>query len=318
MQSGPTTTPKPSTQAVTLPQSGVAAKQQQQPAAQQSNFQMMKNELSGRDIFGILGVVLKSALAALVQAVGIASLLTMGWAINDTLLGRVVVPGVFNAFMGIFANLLPAALAPHAMLICVGSMVAIFAFPIVCELLDNLFPDEKAKPKRNTVERHSLVETIYLVGAWIIPTIWFAVRISQGMTIYDNLLGTVGLSALVGGGVGLIKNGQEYMNHLMMRLSKPMMRPVTQPNNAVEPTTSPIPEVNNNHSASPVVSTSASQKNMLPYYVAKRSASKAAMSPATQKDIIATNMGEPANKHDGISSTEEPQVRRSSRRSKPK
>ncbi|MCS5709463.1 hypothetical protein CC99x_011210 [Candidatus Berkiella cookevillensis] len=317
MQSGPTT-PKPSTQAVTLPQSGAAAKQQQQPAAQQSPFQMMKNELSGRDLFGILGVVLKSALAALVQAVGIASLLTMGWAINDTVLGRVIVPGFFNAFMGIFANLLPAALAPHATLICVGSMVAIFAFPIVCELLDKLFPEEKAKPKRNTVEGHSLVDTIYVVGAWIIPTIWFAVRVSQGMTVYNNLLGTVGLSALVGGGVGLIKNGQEYMNHLMMRVTKRMMTPVAQPNDAVEPATSPIPGVSNNHSASPIVSTSESQKNILPHYEAKRSDSKAATRPATQKDIIPTNIGKPSNKHGGISSTEEPQVRRSSRLSKPK
>ena len=302
MQSGPTTA-KSSAQA-TSPHAGTAA--QQQPVVQQSAFQMIKNELSVRDIFGILGVVLKSALAALVQAVGIACLLTMGWAINDTVLGRVIVPGFFNAFMGIFANLLPAALAPHATLICVGSMVAIFAFPIVCEVLDKLFPDEKAKPKRNTVEGHSLVDTIYFVGAWIIPTLWFALRVSQGMTIYDNLLGTVSLSALVGGSVGLLKNGQEYMNRMMMRISKRMMLNATESSKSVEPTTSPMSGVKNNHAALSVASTS--QKNMLPHYDTTRS--------AAQKELKSANGSESTSKKEGVSSeilSEKPQVRRSPR-----
>lgn len=308
MQSGPTTT-KPSSsnqspQAVTPPQASTT------PASPTSPFQMMKNELSGRDVFGILAVILKSALAALMQAAGIATLLTMGWAINDTVLGRIIVPGFFNAFMGILANLVPAALAPHVTLICVGSMVAIFAFPIVTDLLEKLFDAEKAKPRRNTVEGHSLIDTIYFVGAWLIPTLWFCLRISQGMGIYDNLYGTVALSALVGGGVGLVKNGQEYVNSLMMRISKRMMAPpVTSPNQSAA-ITPPITPVADKGIAPVAATTPAPQKNILPQYQATR-----------RTPSVTTASKKPADKQSGVdsaNSADKAQVRRSPRPNKSK
>lgn len=318
MQSGPTTT-KPSSsnqspKAVTPPRALTTP-------SPTSPFQMIKNELSGRDVFGILGVILKSALAALMQAAGIATLLTMGWAINDTVLGRIIVPGFFNAFMGILANLLPAALAPHVTLICVGSMVAIFAFPIVSELLEKLFEEEKAKPRRNTVEGHSLIDTIYFVGAWLIPTLWFCMRISQGMGIYDNLYGTVALSALVGGGVGLVKNGQEYVNSLMMRISKRMMAPPVASLNqsaAITPPTTPIAD----KGVAPVASTTSTpQKNMLPQYQATRRASSVTSASKAKDDAKATVPKKPADKQSAVesaNSADKAQVRRSPRPNKSK
>lgn len=196
-----------------------------QLAQQRSLFQILRSELSFKDIGKVMGVLFTGLGGGVLQGTAFSVIMTSGWLLSQTLIGTVVIPAFAKASLGMAQKLFPTLLAPYAAQIIIGFFACTFLFPFVSQGIKSLF----AESKRNQVEGISWLDLGYYLTAWALPVALFCLNASNGVPISANLTTMGWLSGTMGAGVALITSGQEYVTQLMMRINQRMAQSVPQP-----------------------------------------------------------------------------------------
>lgn len=261
--------------------------------------QAIWNALSFKDIFGLLGVGLSSAFFGVFQAFALSIFLMIGWFVQDSFIGQVLIPGLWDVAVGITAALLPVSIAMHAQAILIGTFGGLFALNLVKLMLTSAFAPEKPQ-QRNQVKHTSTWDVLYHLGAWVVPIAVFCIGFST-TPIWDNLFTACMISGLAGAGFCLVEKSQEYLQQLMMRVQQNMMQ--QQPTDRGDVTT-------NTPRLQPQVQP-ATQKPITPQFQQHKKSAK----PVDQADKASPKKKADKPKNAGTEAQKQP-LRKSSRISK--
>jgi hypothetical protein len=131
------------------------------------------------------------ALEGGVHAIVVPLFCTVGWVISQTSLAEFFGPAIKQLIFDYIAMLLPKALVPFGGWIALGTVAAIFSYPIIyAALTDTLFDQHNPNRPYGT--------WLYVGASWILPIAAFTFWCAHGVGLGSALLSTALLTAILG------------------------------------------------------------------------------------------------------------------------
>lgn len=197
-------------------------------APQQSLPQLLWNELSAKDVFSLVKIMWYSLLGGAVHALTLSTFLLIGWVLQSSFWGQVFLPNLFKAVVGVADKLIPAVLGSAGWPV-VGLVVGGYiAYPFISAIVNSSFFDSDKRSAKYKSQSDGWQSWLYFSFGFVVPTIWFCMRISSGMMIWDSLWAVNLLGAGVGATYSLLEQGQTFLNTVMMRMMERQNAPLPQ------------------------------------------------------------------------------------------